>query len=200
MCNPADPAVQNAYYNRYKGSSCVTNVILFGADGCVCWCHLNCTGNRHDSSVAIELYPQLATIATSTPGKPWSVLADTAFRGDLRGKDGVMKVTSITSLLRLPTKKKAAAKRRRREIARGRVAAEWGMNTIKRVFARLQTLLRFDTAFNKQLLTIIIQMHNFRTRRIPRANQTRTVFLRELSELEQRSYMMEEARLARDLL
>jgi DDE superfamily endonuclease len=161
MCNPSDGFLQNRYYSGYKRQCCVTNVFVFGADGCIVWARVNAKGSMHDSKTAVPLYRKLQADAASCPyQRSWCVLADSAFKGSRDGSDGVMKVFTMATLLSMTPAEQRTFKQRHREITSARVAAEWGMGALRNTFTRLQTDLLVRYEFNHMMIIVAARLHN----------------------------------------
>jgi DDE superfamily endonuclease/Helix-turn-helix of DDE superfamily endonuclease len=96
---PRDHLLQNFYYDGYTGSCSVSNVLVFGADGCVRWACTNRPGTRNDGFLSFDLYKKLEDSRVSLPG--YYLLADCAFRGNATGSNGVMK--GLASIQPKPT-------------------------------------------------------------------------------------------------
>lgn len=148
-------SVQNAYYNGWLSGCFVSNVILFMADGCICYANINCPGSWHDSVVAEPLYNVL--LSSHTPAN-YRILVDSAFKH----------TGNYASIVTSTANKDAAA-------ISIRQAAEWGMRILQGAFARLTIPLRFDVEFNKDLISLSLHLYNYRTRTTG-INQIRTVF------------------------
>lgn len=150
----------------------------------LCWG----AGSWHDSTNSGRLYERLRGVPA-----PFKIVADSAFRGtdDMKGKiDVAAKKRKHVISLSLPSDTymhlAAVTLARDREEARQqlithrmvvsvRQAAEWGMRAIQGPFARLKTALPIDNAKRKLILTVIVMLHNLRTRRVG-FNQIATVY------------------------
>jgi len=154
--------VENATYNGWDHSHCISNVFCFAADGTIAYCVLNAPGSWHDSAVAQALY---TVIADRTPADLY-VAADTAFpvgaavRGCLR--------TPLKKGTRLPQDPAARARAIAfdTQLVSARQAAEWGMRALQSGFQILRRPLPFDAARRFKLLNTIVRLHQVRVRLI----------------------------------
>jgi hypothetical protein len=125
---------QNAYYNGYKSSCRVTNLIVFSSEGDIIFVKYNCPGSWHDSVLAqTPLYDTL--LLKHTPS-PYSIIGDTAFQsnGDMKEKiltpfkQGQISQHSDLAAYEIQL---------HQHITSVRQSVEWGMRSIQGVFARL---------------------------------------------------------------
>ena len=150
----------------------ISNIVVFGADGCIIWCACNFPGSWHGSTVAQSLYAVLLNEAT-TPS-PYFIVGDSAFR--MTG--------TISQKLRTPFKKddlsddpqiRAIQMDSHRAVTSVRQAAEWGMQDIQGAFARTSMRMTTDVEKRHELLEVVFRLFNARSR-LMNIHQTRTVY------------------------
>jgi hypothetical protein len=160
----SNPLMQNAYYNRWKGLCTVSNLIVYGADGCIIWTRFNCPGSWHDAHLGIPLFRKLLKCPA-----PYCLVADSAFpaHGPMRGK------------IRVPAKANTVLDRAQtlysNQITSLRQACEWGMRGIEGGFSRLKTTLPIDHVKRGLIIKACLHLFNLRTRWTA-VNQIRTVY------------------------
>ena len=162
-----DPEIENATYNGWTASHCVSNIFVFGPDGLILFAVLNAPGSWHDAQVARSLFEKLDTLP------PWyTLLADSAF-------------PSHNVHLQVPFKEGAALPADEEErqfqlssnnaIIAARQAAEWGMRSLEGTFGRLKVPLSVDSVHRSVTLNLVMRLHQLRVRRIG-ISQIRSVY------------------------
>ncbi|KAJ1466300.1 hypothetical protein T484DRAFT_1604299, partial [Baffinella frigidus] len=53
---------------------------------------------------------------------------------------------------------------------------EWGMRALQGVWGRLKLRLPVDPSTRLEILTLVVKLHNLRTRRMKNVNQITTVY------------------------
>jgi len=160
------------YYNGWKGSETITNVIAFTPYVCICWASINAPGSWHDSALSSDLYRRLDDPTITLP--TYRVLADSAFNGQC---SGIMKQQDADVIFHTLTHQQQYDMiATNNSIARTRVAAEWGMHTLQSVFRRLNTKLPFNVSADKKLIKLCLHLNNLRCRTIG-YNQIRNTFM-----------------------
>jgi hypothetical protein len=134
MDEPADRNEQNAYYNVWRGMTSLTNVIVFGPDGCILWSTFNAPGSWHDAKVAWRLYDKLLD-TTQTPSG-FALVADSAFPSKEAMRDKIIVPPKAREIqqegqamidqhINSPNADSVRA------VVRARQAVEWGMHTLQ---------------------------------------------------------------------
>lgn len=185
-CNePTDRDEQNAYYNAWRGCCSLTNVLVFGPDGCIIWANCNAPGSWHDSKVAISLYHKLLDAELSPP--EYVLVADSAFPTSGLMKNRIitppkvkkvyeenMAIIERNGVQRLEEKDPNADSLE--AVIRARQAVEWGMHSLQSVFRRLHVRFVFDPPYTQHMLKLVFHLYNLRTRRMGLC-QIRTVYM-----------------------
>jgi hypothetical protein len=167
--NHADKAIQNAYYNGWKGTSSVTNVLAFTPDGCICWANINCPGSWHDSRVVLPLHRLLQD--HTPPG--YKLVADSGFQGHAARIITTRKAGQYSQDFMIALQQRVENHR----ISSLRQAAEWGMRAVEAFCPRLNRILAAtNVEYNRVLLSVCFRLFNYRTRRMSNVNQIKTVF------------------------
>jgi len=172
---PSDRDTQNAYHNTWKGYCSLTNVLVFGPDGCILWASLNAPGSWHDARVAARLYEKLLDYS-QTPAQ-YVLISDSAFPCQGTMKNRIVcppKVAErdkfMREILNHPHASSLDA------IVRARQGVEWGMHTLQSSFRRLHSLLMYDPPYTQRMLKLISHLFNLRTRKVGLC-QLRTVYM-----------------------
>ena len=172
---PRDRNTQNAYHNTWRGYCSLTNVLVFGPDGCILWASVNAPGAWHDSRVAARLYQRLLN-SDQTPAE-FVLLSDSAFASKGPMQHRIVcppKVTErdkfLNDIINHPHAASVEA------IVRARQAVEWGMHTLQSSFRRLHVVFIFDPPYTQRMLKLILHLYNLRTRRLG-LSQIRSVYV-----------------------
>lgn len=157
-----DTVVQDKFYALWKSCHTVSNLFVWAPDGTIIHANYNVPGAVHDSTIANEAYHMLGEMHPS-----FTILADSAFK-----RQGGRVVTTQTREI---TAASAASRKRNKQIASQRVAAEWGNAGLQAAWVRLTTPLTTHDQHRRRIIAVCLHLHNFRTRVVD-INQIRTVY------------------------
>ena len=168
-----DGEAQNKFYNGWLHSHFITNLFVFGADGRIIKCVLNCPGTLHDSTLANwgGVYSKMEEVYERTQGK---VCVDSAFEAS----SNAYLIKSATDLTQCKTRKEIRIALQATSL---RQAAEWGMRAIQSAFPRLKDVLRFEEKGERRIiLQLVPLLYNMRLELVG-LNQLRNVYAPTLS-------------------
>jgi hypothetical protein len=175
VMKPGNRAEERRHFNNWLRCPLVTNLFVFGIDGCLAWAKVNCFGAVNDAYMGYDLFLQLLDPTVNAPGH--GLAADTAFptTGVMSGhivsplKEGELAALHLEPVL------EALVAEASREITFFRQTAEWGVGSPQKAFERFQEKHTWNKARRAQRLANIIQLYNFRVRTTG-ISQIRTVF------------------------
>ncbi|TPX30236.1 hypothetical protein SmJEL517_g06157 [Synchytrium microbalum] len=177
---PTDEELQEEYYNGWKKTHCVSNLLVFSPDGCIIWASINDPGRYNDSRVAGNLYPVLLD-PTRTPGA-YYLIADTAFpRVSDRLKQKIKAPIKSNDRLAQDPVERHTLQQFSSELTSCRQAVEWGMRALQGSFTRLKRKLpgggtqNGDDNYRIDLISTCLHRFNLRTRRVE-INQIKRVY------------------------
>ncbi|KXN89021.1 hypothetical protein AN958_06372 [Leucoagaricus sp. SymC.cos] len=170
----SDENIENATYNGWLHSHCVSSIFVFAADGAIIACNLNVPGSWHDSRVAQPIYDKLKYY---TP-EGYYLVADTAFPCgslDIEGK------------IHVPLKDGAPLPQDYQErkqlvdfthsLTSYRQTVEWGMRALQGSFSRLRIPLSINySEFRGDILEVVSHLHNVHTHCVG-INQIRSIYM-----------------------
>ena len=144
--------VQNAYYNGWLCSHFINNIFVFGPNGAILHCVLNCPGSWHDAVVAQPLYQHLIHC---TPN-PYYIIADAAFPSKA-ALSGRIKMPLSKDFTSWPADPGMASDLRmfNRQLKSARQSAEWGMRSLQGSFGRPRIPLPSDDVSFRQLVLVL---------------------------------------------
>ena len=148
-------AIQNRYYNEWQGSTYINSVFVFGPDGKIRICTINCPGTWHDSTMAdYGVYEEMEQLYDSHGVK---VVVDSAF--NLRGKAFLIKSSQED-----PMNNGAAGVQLNRAATSLRQLSEHGMRMIQGQFPRLKDPLLLEEYDERRvILTLMVLLYNYQT-------------------------------------
>jgi hypothetical protein len=165
--------VQEKFYNGWTHDHYITNLFVFGPDGTIIACVLNCPGSMHDSELASfgNVYDKLQSAYDDHGG---ICVMDSAFCA--RGKPFVLKSVqdinaggSATEILRL------------QQATSMRQAAEWGMRALQGSFPRLKVRMVYEEKGERLvILKTMVLLYNWRANTVG-LNQIRSTFMNHLN-------------------
>ncbi len=131
-----DDKVQSIFYNGWTHGHYVSNVFVFGMDGCIRICGLNAPGMIHDSTLAdySNVYKKLEKVFQETGGK---VVVDSAFR--LASNGFIIKLGQ-----NVPVGNPQLVLRAR-DATSIRQASEWRMRQFQALFPRMKDEFHLET-------------------------------------------------------
>ncbi|KAJ8575197.1 hypothetical protein ON010_g4016 [Phytophthora cinnamomi] len=179
VLQPADPDVQNAFYNGWLHDVFVTGTLCFGADGLIVWARHNCPGSWNDAENCVEFRENLMN-PDLCPDMRYGVVADSAFpcSGHMTGR--ILTPLKEGDLGRLIPSVRESAQILSAAITSIRQAAEWGMGSVEKVYKRLLLPLPPDKSKRALRLDNLFRLSNFRVRSLE-ISQIRTTFFTELT-------------------
>jgi hypothetical protein len=163
-----DDKVQSIFYNGWTHGHYVSNVFVFGMDGCIRICGLNAPGTMHNSTLADygNVYEKLEKVFLDTGGK---VVVDSAFR--LASNDFIIK-----SGQNVPVGNPQLVLRAR-DATSIRQASEWGMRQFQDSFPRMKDEFCLETQGERRIiLLLVVYLFNYRTNLVG-CNQVRSTYM-----------------------
>ena len=165
--------LQNAMYNGWLHCVFITGVLLYGADGTICWVRHNFVGSWNDGETSRKLQEKLMREDINAPGH--GILTDTAFPCVNRLLGRIMTPAKEGEIEKAPRRLRGIMARLSAAITSVRQAAEWGMGAVEKVYQRLAKPLTFDPTVRARRLDIMFRLYNFRVRTTG-VSQIRSVF------------------------
>jgi hypothetical protein len=166
----SDPISQATNYNGYHHDTMINNVFCFSPTGKIIFACINFPGSWHDSQVSLSLISKVVRNIGD-----FKICVDQGFprSGDLLNK--FVGPLSRRARSNLPVETRRAALRRHNTYVSLRQSSEWGMRALQGTFVRMKSRLTSNKRKRRQILTVIILLHNFRTD-VVGLNQIATVF------------------------
>ena len=166
----SDPISQATNYNGYHHDTMINNVFCFSPTGKIIFACINFPGSWHDSQVSLSLISKVVRNIGD-----FKICVDQGFprSGDLLNK--FVGPLSRRARRNLPVETRRAALRRHNTYVSLRQSSEWGMRALQGTFVRMKSRLTSNKRKRRQILTVIILLHNFRTH-VVGLNQIATVF------------------------
>jgi len=166
----SDPISQATNYNGYHHDTMINNVFCFSPTGKIIFACINFPGSWHDSQVSLSLISKVVRNIGD-----FKICVDQGFprSGDLLNK--FVGPLSRRARSNLPEETRRAALRRHNTYVSLRQSSEWGMRALQGTFVRMKSRLTSNKRKRRQILTVIILLHNFRTD-VVGLNQIATVF------------------------
>jgi len=148
----------------------INNVFCFSPTGKIIFACINFPGSWHDSQVSLSLISKVVRNIGD-----FKICVDQGFprSGDLLNK--FVGPLSRRARSNLPEETRRAALRRHNTYVSLRQSSEWGMRALQGTFVRMKSRLTSNKRKRRQILTVIILLHNFRTD-VVGLNQIATVF------------------------
>ena len=136
-----DDMKQESFYNRWKSSHYITNLLIFAPDGTIVMAVLNCPGAMHDSKLATFGSPSVYTCIDDLYDEYGAVcIMDSAFA-----------VSTRPSIIKSKKRETIASSARDNEEYHCLMAAlsirqlaEWGMRALQGAFARLKATWPYE--------------------------------------------------------
>ena len=169
--NDQDESIQNAFYNGWKTTPSISNVLCFSPEGKIIYAAYNMPGSWHDWTCARGLFHKLKS---KTPA-PFRILGDSAFSTTEREIKEKLLTPLRENEISIHPRIKAAQVRLHQVVVRERQAAEWGMRALQGTFARLTLLMSNVPKRRRELLLAVFLLHNFHASR-GGLNQIREVY------------------------
>lgn len=169
----SDIIKQNAYYNGWKGDHYITNLFVFGPDGCIVAAMLNCPGSMHDSELASFGSPSIyQKLDTAYEQHGIKCVMDSAFCA--RNRRSIIKsIPREQCYVQCETARQAIIQDQALSV---RQAAEWGMRALQSSMPRLKARWLYEERDERLVgLTLIALLYNFKCNTMD-LNQIRTVF------------------------
>ena len=165
---------QNKFYNGWKSDHYITNLFLFGPDGTINACVLNCPGSMHDSELAMMGMPSIYSKIDEWHDKFGAqCVMDSAFCGSSRN-------SIIKSIPRERVWSESCDPEEALVLDQAlsvRQAAEWGMRALQGSMPRLKTRWVYEEKDERMIsLTLICLIYNYRANTTD-LNQIRNVFM-----------------------
>jgi DDE superfamily endonuclease len=164
---------QGKYYNGWQHGHYITNLLVFGANGCIIHAVINVPGSVHDSQVAMwgGTYKLLKKVHDETGGV---CCVDSAF--------AACKAPYLLQSSQDLTRARDAFQRVRMVQATSlRQAAEWGMRALQGAFPRLKDHIQYEENGERAVfLRLAIHLYNYRCNLVG-LNQIRNVYMKHLS-------------------
>jgi len=166
----SDPISQATNYNGYHHDTMINNVFCFSPTGKIIFAGISFPGSWHDSQVSLSLISKVVRNIGD-----FKICVDQGFprSGDLLNK--FVGPLSRRARSNLPEETRRAALRRHNTYVSLRQSSEWGMRALQGTFVRMKSRLTSNKRKRRQILTVIILLHNFRTD-VVGLNQIATVF------------------------
>lgn len=164
---------QNSYYNGWKSDHYVTNLFVFGPDGLIVACMLNCPGAMHDSELAALGNPSIYDkIDRAYEEHSIQCVMDSAFAS--RSRDSIIKsIPREACYIACETAQEAFMLEDALSV---RQSAEWGMRALQAAMPRLKARWPYEERDERLIgLTLIALLYNFRCNNMG-MNQIRNVF------------------------
>ena len=135
VMEPSNADLQNAMYNGWLHCVFITGVLLYGADGTICWVRHNYVGSWNDGETSRKMQEKLSRDDINLPDH--GILTDTAFPcvDHLRGR--IMTSAKEGEIEKAPRHLQGIMTRLSAAITAVRQAAEWGVGAVEKVYQRL---------------------------------------------------------------
>lgn len=174
VLQPANPDLQNAFYNGWLHDVFITGTLCFSADGLIVWARHNCPGSWNDAENCVDFRNNLLN-EELRPDPRCGVVADSAFPCSGRMTGRILTPLKDGDLGRLLPSVRESATVLSAAITSIRQAAEWGMGSVSKVYKRLLLPLPPDKHTRALRLDNLFRLSNYRVR-TTEISQIRTTF------------------------
>lgn len=150
--------IQNRYYNGWKSCHYINSVFVFGPDGKIKMCTINCPGTWHDSTMAdYGIYSKLESIYNDFGGK---IVVDSAF--NLGNKPYLIKSAQTDPITAVSTELSL-----NRQATSLRQLSEHGMRMIGAQFPRLKDNMPYEEfGERKVILALMLVLYNYQASQV----------------------------------
>jgi hypothetical protein len=136
--------------------------MCFGMDGTLVWAKHNFAGSWHDAVTSSDLQDRLCDRAINIDGG--RIIADSAFPVSGRMHGRIITPLKTGDLQSVPEDLRESVVAVSNAITSIRQGAEWGVNSLRKVWRILLLPLPYVAETRRQRLLIIFHLHNLRVR------------------------------------